>query len=116
MGLHPSTEGASGLRATSTRLDASSASGRLIAQALVASHPSRSGELQTARLLPGGIYVPFQSSSARSRRLLFYRLLTQAVITAPVTYQHVAATKSKNTSLHGRPPAMPGYAGEAVEV
>jgi transposase-like protein len=39
----------------------------------------------------------FNRRTSRSRGLLFYRLLTQAVIAAPVTYQHVAATKSKTT-------------------
>lgn len=39
----------------------------------------------------------FNRRTSRSRGLLFYRLLTQAVITAPVTYQHVAASQSKIT-------------------
>lgn len=39
----------------------------------------------------------FNRRTSRSRGLLFYRLLTQAVITAPVTYQHVAASGSKTT-------------------
>lgn len=39
----------------------------------------------------------FNRRTSRSRGLLFYRLLTQAVITAPVTYRHVAAAKPKTT-------------------
>lgn len=39
----------------------------------------------------------FNRRTSRSRGLLFYRLLTQAAITAPVTYQHITASKPKNT-------------------
>lgn len=40
----------------------------------------------------------FNRRSSRSRGLLFYRLLEQAVITEPVTYQAIAATASTTTS------------------
>jgi hypothetical protein len=36
----------------------------------------------------------FNRRTSRSRGLLFYRLLEQAVITAPVTYQRIAAHKA----------------------
>lgn len=39
----------------------------------------------------------FNRRTSRSRGLLFYQLLSQAVITAPVTYRHVAAAKHKTT-------------------
>jgi transposase-like protein len=42
----------------------------------------------------------FNRRSSRSRGLLFYRLLEQAVLTAPVTYPDIVA-KSKNTRSRG---------------
>jgi len=41
----------------------------------------------------------FNRRSSRSRGLLFYRLLQQAVITAPVTYRQVTATSGKSAQM-----------------
>jgi hypothetical protein len=41
----------------------------------------------------------FNRRTSRSRGLLFYRLLEQAVVTEPVTYHHIVARRGKHKIL-----------------
>jgi hypothetical protein len=90
--LSPREDGGDGLKRSGSRRDTGGAPRRLAAQALAARNPPGSRRHRAPRRLPERVHLPLQPPRLTTARLLFYRLLEQAVLTGPLAYHELVAT------------------------